>query len=62
MPHSPHAPSRLPSGTDWSQGFTALGDLFPFEPDGEPDGGIMNVPDFWKRDETVRARESSASA
>ena len=29
-----------------------VGDLFPYEPDGEPDAGIMNVPDFWKSQET----------
>ena len=40
------------AGADWTQGFDALGELFPFEPDGEPDEGIMNVPDFWKREET----------
>ena len=40
------------AGVDWTQGFDALGELFPFEPDGEPDEGIMNVPDFWKREET----------
>lgn len=40
------------AGSDWLQGFEALGELFPYEPDGEPDAGIMNVPDFWKREET----------
>lgn len=40
------------AGADWTQGFDALGELFPFEPDGEPDEGIMNVPDFWKSEET----------
>ena len=40
------------NGSDWSAGFTALGDLFPYEPDGEPDAGIMNVPDFWKKEDT----------
>lgn len=40
------------SVTPCSKGFEALGDLFPFEPDNEPDAGIMNVPDFWKREET----------
>ena len=40
------------NGSDWSAGFDALGDLFPYEPDNEPDAGIMNVPDFWKKEET----------
>jgi hypothetical protein len=40
------------NGSDWSQGFDAIGDLFPYEPDNEGDRGILNVPDFWKRDET----------
>lgn len=40
------------SGSDWSKGFNALGDLFPYEPDGESDAGILNVPDFWKKEET----------
>jgi hypothetical protein len=37
------------NGSDWKAGFEALGDLFPYEPNGEPDQGIMNVPDFWKK-------------
>jgi hypothetical protein len=40
------------AGADWTHGFTSLGELFPYEPDGEPDAGIMNVPDFWKKEET----------
>ena len=40
------------NGSDWAAGFEALGDLFPFEPNNEPDAGIMNVPDFWKKQET----------
>ena len=40
------------AGSDWSKGFDFIGDLFPYEPDGEGDGGIMNVPDFWKKEET----------
>lgn len=39
------------AGDDWTQGFAALGDLFPVEPNNEPDRGIMNVPGFWKRSE-----------
>lgn len=40
------------AGANWSKGFDALGELFPYEPDGEPDRGIMNVPDFWRKEET----------
>jgi len=40
------------NGSDWTAGFDALGDLFSFEPDGEPDAGIMNSPDFWKREDS----------
>jgi sucrose-6-phosphate hydrolase SacC (GH32 family) len=36
------------AGSDWTKGFRALGNLFP----GLPQNGILNVPDFWKREQT----------
>ena len=32
------------NGSHFEDGFEALGNLFPFEPNNEPDEGIMNVP------------------
>ena len=43
---------RSKAGSDWSKGFDALGSLFPNLPDNLDDRGILNVPDFWKKEQT----------